>query len=381
MNSDERASPSEIDRWGIPRWVMRLVLILAGVVVALFAAYHILNQLRSLIVMLVFALFLSIALEPGVNYLHKKGWKRGLATGSIFLVVVVVSGLFIGLMIPLIVDQVGNFIDRLPGYIDKAGELAERWFGVEFSSERIQQALADAEINLADVANDVAGSVFGVGATLLATLFQILTIGLFTFYMTAEGPKLRRGICSLLPPERQREVLRVLDIAIEKTGGYFYSRALLALIASALAWAVFSVVGLPFALALALWMGVLSQFIPVVGTYIGGALPLLIALFEGWPEALVVLGFIVLYQVVENYFLSPKITAHTMALHPAVAFGAVIAGATLLGVPGTLMALPVAATFQAFVSTYLRRHEVIESYLTEAGPSEEEAEEEAPAER
>jgi predicted PurR-regulated permease PerM len=381
MHAGKRASPSEIDRWGIPRWVMRLVLILAGVVVALFAAYHILNQLRSLIVMLVFALFLSIALEPGVNYLHKKGWKRGLATGSIFLVVVVVSGLFIGLMIPLIVDQVGNFIDRLPGYIDKAGELAERWFGVEFSSERIQQALADAEINLADVANDVAGSVFGVGATLLATLFQILTIGLFTFYMTAEGPKLRRGICSLLPPERQREVLRVLDIAIEKTGGYFYSRALLALIASALAWAVFSVVGLPFALALALWMGVLSQFIPVVGTYIGGALPLLIALFEGWPEALVVLGFIVLYQVVENYFLSPKITAHTMALHPAVAFGAVIAGATLLGVPGTLMALPVAATFQAFVSTYLRRHEVIESYLTEAGPSEEEAEEEAPAER
>ncbi len=368
MNAGERPLPSEVDRWGIPRWVMRLVLILVGVVVTLFAAYHILRQLRSLIVMLVFALFLSIALEPGVNYLHRRGWRRGLATGAIFLVVLVVSGLFIGLMIPLIIDQVGNFMDRLPGYIDKAGELAARWFGFEFSSEKIRQAVADAQINLADVANDVAGSVFGVGATLLATLFQLLTVGLFTFYMTAEGPKLRRAVCSLLPPERQREVLRVLDIAIEKTGGYFYSRALLALIASALAWAVFTVTGLPFALALALWMGVLSQFVPVVGTYIGGALPLLIGLFSGWQEALVVFSFIVVYQLIENYFLSPKITAHTMALHPAVAFGAVIAGATLLGVPGTLMALPVAATFQAFISTYLRRHEVVESQLTERGP-------------
>ncbi len=370
----KRPLPSEMDRWGIPRWVMRLVFILAGVVVTLFAAYHILRQLRSLIVMLVFAMFLSIALEPGVNYLHQKGWRRGLATGAMFLVVLVVSGLFIGLMIPLIVDQVSTFIDRLPGYIDKAGELAQRWFGFEFSSDRVREAFTDAKINLADFANDVAGSVFGFGATLLATLFQLLTIGLFTFYMTAEGPKLRRAICSLLPPEKQREVLRVLDIAIQKTGGYFYSRALLALIASALAWAVFSVINLPFALALALWMGLLSQFVPVVGTYIGGALPLLIGLFEGWQEALVVLAFIALYQVVENYFLGPKITARTMALHPAIAFGSVIAGATLLGVPGTLMALPVAATFQAFVSTILRRHEVVESYLTE-----EEEEEEEPA--
>ena len=124
---------------------------------------------------------------------------------------------------------------------------------------------------------------------------------------------------------------------------------------------------MPFALALALWLGVLSQFVPVFGTYIGGAVPTLIALLESPGTALGVLIFVVVYQQIENYLLSPRITARTMSLHPAVSFGSAIAGGTLLGVPGTLMALPVAATVQAFISTYIHRREVVESDLTGAG--------------
>jgi predicted PurR-regulated permease PerM len=116
-------------------------------------------------------------------------------------------------------------------------------------------------------------------------------------------------------------------------------------------------------------MGVLSQFVPVVGTYLGGALPLLIALLESPGKAIAVVVYVVVYQQVENYVLAPRITARTMSLHPAVSFGSAIAGGTLLGVPGALMALPAAATVQAFVSTYLRRHEVVESPLTD-DPSE-----------
>jgi predicted PurR-regulated permease PerM len=169
----------------------------------------------------------------------------------------------------------------------------------------------------------------------------------------------------VLPAERQREVLRVWDIAIDKTGGYFYSRALLAGFAAAAGWAAFSIIGVPFALALALWLGVFSQFVPVVGTYIGGVLPLLIALLESPAKAIAVLVYVVLYQQVENYLLAPRVTLHTMSLHPAVSFAAAIAGATLLGIPGALMALPIAATVQAFVSTYLQRHTVVDSPLTE----------------
>ena len=114
-----------------------------------------------------------------------------------------------------------------------------------------------------------------------------------------------------------------------------------------------SLIGVPSPLALALWLGVVSQFVPVIGTYIGGALPALIALLDEPTNALWVLGFLVIYQQLENYVLAPRITAATMAIHPAVAFGAAIAGAGAIGPVGALLALPAAAIIQAFVSSYI----------------------------
>lgn len=343
---------------GMPRWVPRLLLLTAAVMIALFFGLGVLRQLRDLLVLILIAAFLSIALEPGVAYLASKGIRRGLGTWVMFLLVIIMGGTFVAAMIPLIVDQVLELIDRAPRYIDDLSSLADR-FGIDLSADRVRAALAGADADLQSYAADIAGSVFGVGTRLLTTVFQGLTVALFTFYFTAEAPKIRRGIASLLPVERQRHVIRVWDIAIEKTGGYFYSRALLALVAAAVTWLVLSIIGVPFPLALALWVGVLSQFVPVVGTYIGGALPTLIALLESPSKAVWVIVFIVAYQQLENYLLGPRITARTMSLHPAVSFGSAIAGATLLGAPGAIMALPVAATFQAFISTYVQRYEVI----------------------
>ncbi|MDH3425108.1 MAG: AI-2E family transporter, partial [Acidimicrobiia bacterium] len=131
-------------------------------------------------------------------------------------------------------------------------------------------------------------------------------------------------------------------------------------ISAVITWVVLTIIDVPFPIALALWMGVLSQFVPVIGTYIGGALPALIAVLESPVKAMWVVIYVAIYQQFENYVLSPRITARTMSLHPAVSFGSAIAGGTLLGAPGALMALPVAATLQAFVSTYIRRYELID---------------------
>ena len=103
---------------------------------------------------------------------------------------------------------------------------------------------------------------------------------------------------------------------------------------------------------------------PTIGTYIAGALPIVIALIDKPIDAVWVLAVILVYQQIENYLLAPPIQAETMDIHPAVAFGGVIAGASILGPIGALLALPAAATLQAFVSTYVQRHEVIETPLT-----------------
>ncbi|MFC8047424.1 AI-2E family transporter [Nocardia sp. NPDC057353] len=118
------------------------------------------------------------------------------------------------------------------------------------------------------------------------------------------------------------------------------------------------VLDVPSAFALALWVGVVSQFVPTVGTYLAGALPVLVALVYEPVNALWLLGFIVLYQQFENYVLQPRVTATTLDMHPAVAFGAVIAGAALLGPTGALLAIPVTATVQGFAGAYIRRYEV-----------------------
>lgn len=347
----------------MPRWIPRLITVIVLVVVGLFAAYHMVRAVRTLLVLLVISFFLSIALEPGVNFLSRKGWRRGLATGVIFLIAVLLVGMLIGLMVPLVVDQVARLVDNLPGYVDQLADVAHR-FGIDISSERLAEALSSLQDNLASFAADIAGGIFGVGTALLGTVMQILTVALFTFYMTADGPRLRRAVLSMLPAARQREVLWAIEVAIDRTGGYFYSRALLAGISALVAWAAFTIIGIPYPLALALWMGVLSQFVPVLGTYIGGILPLVIALIESPYKGLAVFGYVLVYQGIENYLLAPRITARTMELHPAVAFGSAFAGGSLLGVPGALMALPVAATIQAMIGAYLHRHEVVESPLT-----------------
>ncbi len=177
-------------------------------------------------------------------------------------------------------------------------------------------------------------------------VFQIFTIALFTFYLVADGPRLRRTICSVLPPERQEVVLQAWELAIEKTGSYLYSRFILAVLSTAFHWIVLAILGVPYALALALWVGIVSQFIPVVGTYLAGALAVLVALLNDPVDGVIVLIFVIVYQQVENYIFVPRVTAQTLELHPAVAFGTVIAGAAILGPVGALLALPAAAVIR-----------------------------------
>ena len=144
-------------------------------------------------------------------------------------------------------------------------------------------------------------------------------------------PKMRRVICSRLRPDRQRRVLSGWELAIDKTGGYLYSRALLAGLSAFFHWILFQAIGIQAPVAMALWVGLISQFLPVVGTYIAGALPVLVQFVDSPPKALVILIFVIVYQQVENYFLLPRITARTMDLHPAIAFGSAIAGGAVLG--------------------------------------------------
>ena len=346
----------------VPKWLVRSIVLLVGTFGALIVLWWLVRELQGLIVLILVSLFLSFAIEPAVNRLEKMGIRRGLGCGLVFLTLFIMLGLFIWAIATVLADQITDFIDEAPQFIEDAEKWIEDTFDVEVDTNELLKEFQEGG-SVADLATRLAGDLVSLGARVVSILFQLLTIGLFTFYLVVDGPRLRRSICSLLEPARQEQVLSVWELAITKTGGYIYSRGILAIISTVVHWIAFEIIGSPFPLALALWVGFFSQFIPVIGTYIAGALPVLIGLLDDPVQGIWMLVVIVVYQQIENYLLAPPITAHTMEIHVAVAFGAVIAGGSLLGITGALLALPAAATFQAFISTYLQRHEVVDSEM------------------
>ena len=349
----------------LPKWFWRAILGIAFSVAAFMVVTGSLAKLEGLIRLLAVAMFLSFAVEPAVNFLANRGWRRGRATLACFVLIFGVGGIFVAIMVGLVVTQTAELVRNAPSYINEATTWVNNTFNTELTSDKLDSALVNYQDDLTSLATGMGGRVLTVTGSALGVVFQMFTVFLFSYYMISQAPQMRRNVCSFLPAARQEIVLRLWELSVEKTGGWVFSRLLLASVSAASSWIVFEILNLPSPLALALWMGLVSQFIPVVGTYLGGALPLLLALLNDPIDAVWVLVWILVYQQIENYLLSPRITAHTMDLHPAVAFGAALAGASLFGAMGAIFALPAAAVIQAFITSYLHRHDVIESRLTD----------------
>lgn len=341
----------------MPRWLPRAVVL----VLALYACFQLgswaFHQLIGLLINILIAFFVALAMEPAVGRMAARGMRRGLATFLVFLALAVATVGFVVLLGSMLAGQIVDMVEQFPRYLDSVINWVNHTFHTDLSRVEVQDSLLHSDWLQKYVQNSATG-VLDVSATVLGGLFRLLTIFLFSFYFAADGPRLRRTLCSVLPPARQAEVLRAWEIAVDKTGGYLYSRGLMALISGIAHYILLEVLGVPYAPALAVWVGLVSQFIPTIGTYLAGALPMLIAFTVNPWYAVWVLGFVVVYQQFENYMLQPKLTARTVDIHPAVAFGSVIAGTALMGAVGALIAIPAVATLQAFLGAYVKRYDV-----------------------
>lgn len=356
-------SPEELpDGTSVPRWLVKAIALFWLGYLVVYVGTGMVRSLRSLLIVLLISLFISFAIEPAVNRMEGWGLRRGLGVWVVYLGILLGIAGFSAAIGTALATQINDFISDAPDLITDAEEWLRDNVDDDIDLDNLQDQFVE-DGRAADLATTFADDLLNLGTTLLNIVFQAFTVLLFTFYLVAEGPKARRTICSFLEPERQHMVLDVWDLAIEKTGGYIYSRTILAVLSAAAHGIAFEIIDLPFPLPLALWVGVVSQFIPVIGTYFAGALPVLIGLLEDPKKGIAVLVMIVVYQQVENYLFAPRVTAHTMEMHVAVAFGAVLAGAALLGVVGALLALPFAATVQAFVAGYRQHHDIEEEAL------------------
>ncbi|WP_374205145.1 AI-2E family transporter [Streptomyces sp. TRM72054] len=341
----------------MPRWLPRAMVLALALVAAFQLGSWAFHQLTGLLINILIAFFLALAIEPAVSWMASRGMRRGLGTGLVFLSVMIASAGFVTLLGSMLAGQIITMVEGFPDYLDSVINWINAHFKTELRRVDVQEGLLRSDWLRNYVQNSATG-VLDVSAQVLGGLFQLLTITLFAFYFAADGPRLRRALCSVLPPARQAEVLRAWEIAVNKTGGYLYSRGLMALVSGVAHYILLEFLGVPYAPVLAVWVGLVSQFIPTIGTYLAGALPMLIAFTVDPWYALWVLIFVVIYQQFENYVLQPKLTAKTVDIHPAVAFGSVIAGTALLGAVGALIAIPAVATLQAFLAAYVKRYDV-----------------------
>ncbi|MDH3499772.1 MAG: AI-2E family transporter [Acidimicrobiia bacterium] len=350
-------------------WLPRIAAVTVVALAVGNGAIWVFRATSGFMITLLLSLFIAFALLPAVETLSARGWRRGLATGVVMAVAAIAAFVFTAALLGVAINQTIRLVRAAPSYLDTATMWLNDTFGLDLVADRL---IADLELErsaLQDLATDAANGVLGVATSAIGVVFQVLTIALFVFYILADLPRLRNAVMRRLTPELQQQADTVIGITISKVGGYVYSRSLLAIASAVFHFTAFRLIGVPYALALAMWVGVVSQFVPTVGTYLAGIFPLVIALAENPPDAIWVLVAILAYQQIENYALAPRVTANTMKLHPAVAFGSAIIGASLLGGVGALLALPAAATIVALVETYADHYEVIASGTIESPAS------------
>jgi predicted PurR-regulated permease PerM len=330
------------------------VLVSALVVAGVWLSINVLFQLRGLLLLLLASLFISFAMEPAISRLTARGWRRGRAAGLVLAVTGVVVALLAWLFGRLMVGQVRELVVEVPDLTERTAQLIDERFDTDLQHTDVVAQLASAQGPIATLGREAAGDVVGIGASLFGLFLQLLSLVLFTYYFAKDGPRLRRWLSDLLPAERRQRMTVLSEIAIQRAGAYLAYRVILAACSSVAHTLAFVALDLPSPVALGVWVGLISQFVPTVGTYLAATLPLLVAIPEGLTPFLVVLAFIVIYQQVENYLLAPRLSAATLHIHPAVGFGSVLAGAALFGPVGAVLAQPVVAVLQGFAATFTK---------------------------
>jgi predicted PurR-regulated permease PerM len=347
----------------MPRWVPRAIALFWVGFLATIVLRFAFAQLHELLLLLLVSVFISFAVEPGVNRLSRRGWRRGTATVAILIGILAVAVAFLVTVGAVVGRQVADLLSNSQTYVSDVVDFLNDTFDTNIDADDVNDRINDPNGPVQEFIRNQQDKAFSLSLAALGGLLQVFSILLFSFYFVADGPRMRRAICSRLTPHRQRGVLDAWDLAVTKTGGYLYSRALLAGLSALFHWVAFQAIGIPAPIAMALWVGLVSQFLPVVGTYLAGVLPLLLSVLDSPFNALLVLVTIIVYQQVENYFFGPKVTERTMDLHPALAFGGAIAGAAILGPVGAVLALPGVAMSQALISAWGERHPLIDDPL------------------
>ncbi len=343
--------------------VWRSGLILAGLVVGLLLFLWLFSALSHFLFLVLLAWLFSIALEPGIRWLVQRGRSRGVATavvgGSALLVALVLAAVFGQLFF----TQIAEFVSGVPELTNSVTDWVNDRFGTSLDPTTISSTLHLEPSQIALWAGSLSGGVLGVVGSLSSVLFDLVTVLVFGFYFADAGPDVVRRVASMMPPRGQEVFVTISEITIAKTGGYVVSKIVLAALSAFFHGVFFAAIGVPYWLPFALFAGITAQFVPIVGTYLGVILPVFATAFTSPWKAIAIIAFAAVYQQLETYVFTPRVSKRTMDVNPAIALGAVFVGAAIWGPLGALIGIPLAAAGVAILDTYSHRYELVPDVL------------------
>jgi predicted PurR-regulated permease PerM len=336
------------------RFPVKTILAVLGLIIAVWALLHVVVVARSVIVYILIAIFLALAINPLVAWIMRRGVRsRGVASGLACLLVLAGIAAIGYAFIPTLIDNVNNFVDAVPGYVHdltkgkgRLGFLETKYHVVERLEHYVKQGGAKKLLGLSGVAISVTKSV-------LSFIVGAVTVAFLTFFMLLEGPTWMERFYGLLPEESQPRWRGVGLGIYRQVGGYVTGNLAISLIAGALATFVLLLLGVPFAVALGLLVGLLD-LLPLVGATIAAVIVVAVGFLHSVLAGVVLIVFFIVYQQFENHVLQPLVYNRTVALSPLAILVSILIGAELAGVLGALAAIPVAGAIQVLIVDFLR---------------------------
>ncbi|NYF11223.1 putative PurR-regulated permease PerM [Leifsonia sp. AK011] len=321
-----------------------------GVIVAV-AIGATIGSLATILTYVGAALFLALGLDPVVSWLQRHKFPRPLAIVTVLVGVLAVFAGLIFAIIPVISDQIQRAIRTVPGFINsffdgsarKAIQDALPWLDVDSVITGAQNWVATLD------PTQITGGVLTVGVGIATGITGAVIVLILTLYFVSSLSNLKRGIYRLVPASKRPKFIDLAEQTSTAVGRFVSGQFVLALSNGVLSFIVLTLILPAFAVpvsysALFAFIAFLASLIPLVGTVSGAAvITLLVLLFDGAPSWFIVGIYYLVYMQVEAYFLSPRIMAQAVKIPGAVVVIAALAGGTLLGILGALIAIPVAA--------------------------------------
>jgi predicted PurR-regulated permease PerM len=319
-------------------------------VAALSALLYLLVQVRSTLLLLGIAVFLAVALGPAVDFFARRGLPRAGAILVVYVLLFFVFGGVLSLIVPPVVNGATDLSRDIPGYVtDLRDSKTIRDLDDKYD---ITSKLQDEANKLPDKLGDAAGALQSIASGVVNAAFQTLTILTMTFFLLLDGRRIANFFITRFGRHREERLRDIAERIYRSTSGYVAGALTITSINGILTFIILTILDVPFAVPLAVMMSFFG-LIPLIGATIGGVLILIVTLFTDFPSATIIYGaFLILYQQVENNVLQPFIFKRTVNVPPLAVIVAILAGSSVLGVVGALVAIPIAAALQIVLKEF-----------------------------